>query len=67
MGFCYLNECDIMTWVMSFDGKPIFPSNLVPVPVNHDVIDVPDFHDLIDGDKDLAVTGVMTSLMVISI
>jgi hypothetical protein len=33
---------------MSFDGKPIFPSNLVPVPDNHGVIDVPDFMTLID-------------------
>ena len=32
---------------MSFDGKVIWPSNLVPVPENHDIIDVPDLHDLI--------------------
>ncbi|TEB25574.1 hypothetical protein FA13DRAFT_1713829 [Coprinellus micaceus] len=38
---------------MSFDGKAIFPSNLVPVPDNHYVIDVPDLHDIIDVDKDL--------------
>jgi hypothetical protein len=41
---------------MSFDGKPISPSNLVPVPDNHYVIDVPDLHDVIDVDKDLGVT-----------
>ena len=37
-----------MTKVMSFDGKLIFPSNLVSVPDNHCVIDVPDLHDVID-------------------
>jgi hypothetical protein len=41
---------------MSFDGKAIFPSNLVPVPDNHYVIDVPDCHDIIDVDKDLGMT-----------
>ena len=45
-----------MTKVMSFDGKLIFPSNLVPVPDNHYVIDVSDLHDIIDVDKDLGVT-----------
>ncbi|TEB18431.1 hypothetical protein FA13DRAFT_1719926 [Coprinellus micaceus] len=38
---------------MSFDGKPISPSNLVSVPDNHYVIDVPDLYDIIDVDKEL--------------
>ena len=52
-----------MTWVMSFDGKPITPSNLIPVPDNHNVIDVPDFHDIIDADKHLTVTDVIMSFL----
>lgn len=36
----YLNECDIMIWVGSYDIMQILRSDLVPVPDNHDVIDV---------------------------